>query len=75
MLSRQEGSMGHHLVYAQYWDWAAQGNTGQLFLSFGGPVCANRSSGCPLGRVLTYKNLIYLLNLQFTATMTIRTNQ
>ena len=33
---------------------------------FGGPVHANRISNCPLDRVLTYKNLIYLLNLQFT---------
>ena len=31
---------------------------------FGGPVCAERISNCPLDRVLTYKNLIYLLNLQ-----------
>ena len=35
----------------------------RLFLSFGGPVCADRISNCPLDRVLTYKNLIYLLNL------------
>ena len=27
--------------------------------------CADRISNCPLDRVLTYKNLIYLLNLQF----------
>ena len=26
---------------------------------------ADRISNCPLDRVLTYKNLIYLLNLQF----------
>ena len=32
---------------------------------FGGPVRADRISYCPLDRVLTYKNLIYLLNLQF----------
>ena len=36
----------------------------RLFLSFGGPVCTDRISNCPLDRVLTYKNLIYLLNLQ-----------
>ena len=29
-----------------------------------GPVYADRISNCPLDRVLTYKNLIYLLNLQ-----------
>ena len=45
-------------------DRPAGGNTGRLFLAFGGPVCANRISNCPLDRVLTYKNLIYLLNLQ-----------
>ena len=47
-------------------DRPAGGNTGRLFLTFGGPVCADRISYCPLDRVLTYKNLIYLLNLQFS---------
>ena len=46
-------------------DRPAGGNTGRLFLAFDGPVCADRISNCPLDRVLTYKNLIYLLNLQF----------
>ena len=41
------------------------GNTGRLFLAFGWPVCADRISNCPLDRVSTYKNLIYLFNLQF----------
>ena len=45
-------------------DRPAGGNTGRLFLAFGGPVCADWISNCPLDRVLTYKNLIYLLNLQ-----------
>ena len=45
-------------------DRPAGGNTGRLFLAFGGPVCADQISNCPLDRVLTYKNLIYLLNLQ-----------
>ena len=45
-------------------DWLAGGHTGCLFLTFSGPVCADRISNCPLDRVLTYKNLIYLLNLQ-----------
>ena len=54
-----------HLTNAQYWDQLAGGNTGCLFLMFGGPVCTDRISNCPLDRVLTYKNLIYLLNLQF----------
>ena len=47
-----------HLANAQYWDRPAGGNTGRLFLAFGGPVCADRFSNCPLDRVLTYKNLI-----------------
>ena len=45
-------------------DRQAGGNTGRLFPTFGGPVYADRISYCPLDRVLTYKNLIYLLNLQ-----------
>ena len=45
-------------------DRPAGGDTGRLFLTFGGPVCADRISYCPLDRVLTYKNLICLLNLQ-----------
>ena len=53
-----------HLASTQYWDWPAGGNTGRLFLTFGGRVCTDRISNCPLDRVLTYKNLIYLLNLQ-----------
>ena len=53
-----------HLVNAQYEASLAGGNTGQLFLSFGGLVCADQISNCPLDRVLTYKNLIYLSNLQ-----------
>ena len=55
-----------HLANAQYWDRPAGGNTGHLFLAFDGPVCTDRISNCPLNRVLTYKNLIYLLNLQFS---------
>ena len=48
-------------------DRPAGGNTGRVFLTFGGPVCADRNSIYPLDRVLTYKSLIYLLNLQFSA--------
>ena len=48
-------------------DRPAGGDTGRLFLTFGGLVCADRISNCPLDRVLTYKNLIYLLNLQIKA--------
>ena len=57
--------MTRHLASAQYWAGLAGGDTGRLFLTFGGPVRADRISYCPLDRVLTYKNLIYLLNLQF----------
>ena len=55
-----------HLASAQYWTGLAGGITGHLFLTFGGPVCADLISNCPLDRVLTYKNLIYLLNLQYS---------
>ena len=64
-----------HLANAQYWDRPAGGNTGRLFLAFGGPVCADRFSNCPLDRVLTYKNLIYLLNLQFNLKPNMLMNQ
>ena len=64
MLPRQEVNNMRHLANAQYWDQPASGNTGRLFLAFGGPVCSDRISNCPLDRVLTYKNLICLLNLQ-----------
>ena len=46
-------------------DWPAGGNTGRLFLAFGGRSAPTGLAYCPLDRVLTYKNLIYLLNLQF----------
>ena len=59
--------MMRHLASAQYWDQPAGEDTGRLFLAFGGPICADRISNCPLDKVLTYKNLIYLLNLQFSS--------
>ena len=63
---RQKGSTRCHLGNTQYWDRPASIlYTGCLFLAFGRPVCADRISNCPLDRVLTYKNLNYLLNLQF----------
>ena len=74
MLSRQEVNTMRHLANAQYWDRPAGGNTGRLFLAFGGPVCADRFSNCPLDRVLTYKNLIYLLNLQFHVNIMLMVN-
>ena len=66
-LSRQEGSTTRHLASAQSKDRLAGGDTGRLFLTFGGPVSPTGVSNCPLDRVLTYKNLIYLLNLQVSA--------
>ena len=53
------------LVNAQYWTGLAGGNRGRLFLSFGGLVCADQNSNCPLDRALTYKNLISLLYPQW----------
>ena len=50
-LSRQEGSVMRHLANAQYWDRPAGGDTGRLFLAFGGTVCADRISNCPLDRM------------------------
>ena len=58
-----------HLANAQYWDRPVGGNTGRLFLAFGGPVSVDRISNCPLDRVLTYKILISLLNLKFSWTL------
>ena len=37
-----------------------------FFWRLAGPVAPTGKSNCPLDRVLTYKNLIYLLNLQVT---------
>ena len=53
-----------HLENPQ-WYRPVGGSTRRRFLSFGGPVFADRISHCPLDRVLTHKNLIYLLNLQY----------
>ena len=53
-----------HLANAHSVTGPASGNTRRLFLSFGGTGCTDRYSDYPLDRVLTYKNLIYLLNLQ-----------
>ena len=43
-----------HLANAQYYAGPAGGNTGRFFLSFGGPVCTDRISNCPLDRVFSY---------------------
>ena len=70
MLSRQEANTMCHLASAQYWDQPAGWNTGHHFLAFGRLFCTDRISNCPSDRVLTYKNLIYLLNLQISGTHT-----
>ena len=43
--------MMRHLTSAQHWDRLAGGNTARLFQTFGGPVCADRISNCPLDRM------------------------
>ena len=58
--------MMRHLTNALSWPALPVLYTGRLFLTFGGTGRADRESNCPLDRVLTYKNLIYLLNLQFS---------
>ena len=50
-LSRQEGSTTRHLASAQYWAGLAGGDTGRLFLMFGGLLRADRISYCPLDRM------------------------
>ena len=64
-LSRQEGSMVRHLASVHHWTGLAGGNTGRLFLTYGGPVCADWISNCPLDRVLTYKNLFYYATIAY----------
>ena len=59
--------------------WGVHGTTGPArqtpekdVLCFHWLVCADRISNCPLDRVLTYKNLIYLLNLQVCACLCVK---
>ena len=69
-LSRQEGNMMHRLENAQWDRPASILYTGRLFMLFGGPVCADRISNCPLDGVLPCKSLVYLSNLQFELILT-----
>ena len=64
-MSRQERSMNHHLANTHCMTGPVVDITGQLFLSFDGACSSDRYSSCLLARVLTHKNLIYFLNLQF----------
>ena len=52
-LSIQEGSTTRHLASALVLGTGVdrRGDTGRLFLMFGGPVCADRNSICPLDRM------------------------
>ena len=66
MMSRlfiQEGSMIRHLANAQL----AGIYTARLSVVWRARPDADQISTCPLSRVLTYKNLIYLLNFQFNS--------
>ena len=56
--------MIYHLVNVQYQTGLASGRHKTAFLLFGGTGRANWYSNCPFVKVATYKNLIYLLNLQ-----------
>ena len=47
--------MMHHLASTQYSTALAVGDTGRLFLKFGGLIWADRISNFPLDRVLTLK--------------------
>ena len=53
-LDRKEVRHAIWRVHYYLKDWPAGENTGCLFLTFSGPVCADRISNCPLDRVLTY---------------------
>ena len=62
-LSRDEGNGSRYLVNASHHRpcWCIHRTS---FLCLAGPVCAVAVAYCPLGKVLTYKNLIFSLNLQ-----------
>ena len=63
MLSIQEGGSTRHLASALVLGLAGRWKHRTSDVWRAGR--ADRNSICPLDRVLTYKNLIYLLNLQF----------
>ena len=62
MSSRQEGSTACHLANGGTMADLTGGDTGCLFLIFGK---FGNIANCPLSKVLTYKNLIYLLICNF----------
>ena len=59
-----------HLANVQYVTGPADGNTGQVFVLFGGPVYIDWISNCPLDKLLIYENSIYLLNFQICVSTT-----
>ena len=69
MLSRQEGSTTRHLGSALVL-WTGQPVETQdvFFRCLVGRSAPTGLANCPLDRVLTYKNLVYLLNFQFYCT-------
>ena len=60
----QKGSMTRHLVNAQYSTDLLMDRVS--FLCLEGLSAPTGLAYCPLGKVLAYKNLIYLLNLQIS---------
>ena len=66
MLSIQERGSTHHLASALVLGPAGRWKHRTSFSDVWRAGRADRNSICPLDRVLTYKNLIYLLNLQFS---------
>ena len=62
MFYSREGSTARHLANSGNLTSPAGGDTKHLML--GSAAGTTNIATCPLGKVLTYKNLIYLLNLQ-----------
>ena len=62
--SSQEGSTAHHIVNGGNLISPTSGDTNIFFWYLAGLANASNITNYPLGEVLTYKNLVYLLNLQ-----------
>ena len=69
--SSKEGSTVSHLVNGGN---LAQPAGGKMSFSgiWQGRPCPGNIANCALGKVLTYKNLIYLINLQFLVTLILK---
>ena len=68
--SSQEESRSRHLVCGVLSAGSAGGNTKHLFWCLAGMACVGSIANCPLGKVLTNKNLIYFLNFLICSTAT-----